>query len=849
MKFIATIKNLWSKWQIRFLLFAGTFAISGIVAVLTAAYLFLAPLTPHPRVMQEVSLQIPLKILTIDGKLIGEFGEQRRKIVTYEQLPEHLIHAIISAEDSDFFAHGGIDIVALVRATYKLIINRGKRSQGGGTITMQVARNYLLSRDKTFFRKFREILLALRLERFYQKKHIFEFYINYNFLGNRAYGVSAASEIYFSKNIGQLNLQESALLAGLAVAPSRLNPVIYPVAAKIRRDYVLRRMRAEGYLDEPTMITALKTPIQVIDNLSNYEVLANHAAEFARLEVLNKWGKAMYRDGYLVYTTIDSIMQNKSVEALKSALHAYDKRHGWRQPVNRIDVFSALVEAELNNDNFDAFEHFNKFDDSGYWITPPRRGERVLDAVNEYPNILDYEPGIVLAIQGKAARVLVRRGDLLTVLLEDDMKWAKTKLRGESFGPPPQLMLDLLRRGDVVWLDMDHPNPKLIQIPEIEGAHVLLDSHSGEIRAMVGGYSYNKSKFNRVTQAEVQLGSCIKPFIYSIALNDGLQLSSIFDDAPIVVEDEQLEEQWRPSNSEGNWLGPTRLREALVHSKNLVSIRLGRSLGIGHVRNDLSKIYGFAKDQMATDLSLTLGNVNLSPMQIAKGYSVLSNSGYRIEPNLVARIEDRDGNVVWRNQKFVTPTYDAFEINNYRPEGADAQSDLAGNPIVQRGNNELAKQVLDPRIAFLVSDVLREVITRGTARSASFLKRDDFAGKTGTTNGASSTWFCGYNGKYVSISWIGFDDGRALGNAESGAKTALPVWIDVAKDDTIPKVPFSRPTNIVIARIDERTGKLTQNASYGSIFELFLAESDVFSEQWQQGQAVDTFALSPEDIF
>jgi penicillin-binding protein 1A len=743
---------------------------------------------PDEERIKSIELQIPLKIYSSDKKLIGEFGEKRRTALKFEEIPEHYVNAVLAAEDDDFFSHSGVSYTGLIRSVYRLILS-GRIQGGGSTITMQVAGNYLTSRDVSLFRKVKDIFLAYRLEETYTKEEIFEFYVNRIFFGNRAYGIAAASEVYYGMPLEQLNLAQWAMIAALPKAPSSINPLVNPARAEIRRNWILNRMLDLGYIHPEQFKLAKNAPLT-----ANYfglvsEVKAPYVAEEIRRYMIQEYGLRAYSEGLEVYTTINSKFQNSATNAVEKGLESYDRRHGFRKPENIANLFPVnffdlskeeqLLDIEdiLISDSIDSNEE-NEL-------------SLVFQTLEAYAQNQDRFLAVVINAEG-LLRCLTKDGKILDVLWSDKLSWARPYINENRRGTKPRGFADILTEGDIIWLSKDSVTKSisLTQIPEAQSALISLDPHNGSILALVGGYDFFLSKFNRVEQASPLLGSNFKPFLYAAAFSEGFTPASLINDAPIIFEDDALEEKWKPRNASGKFYGPTRLREGLLQSRNLVSVRLLREIGVEKVRKYAER-FGFDKQRLPSDLSLSLGTASHNPMTNAAAYAVFANGGKRIKPYMIERIIGRSGEVLYKNKK------------------------------------EEPKQVIDSRVAFLINDILKEAATRGTARKISELNRKDFAGKTGTTNNAESTWFTGYNEGIVSSVWMGFDQPKSLGDREFGSSTALPIWMNYKKDiiDSIPVTNSLPPKGLSIVKIDKKSGKIANDQSKNPIFEYFLEEN------------------------
>ncbi len=769
----------------------------GVVGA-AAVWWFVVPDLPPTETLREVRYQVPLRIYAADGSLIGEFGEKRREPLRYEAFPPLMVQAILAAEDDRFFEHPGVDYQGILRAVKTLLLT-GSKAQGGSTITMQVARNFFLSREKTFLRKFNEILLAFKIEQELTKEEILSLYLNKIYLGNRAYGFEAAAQVYYGKSLQELDVPQLAMLAGLPKAPSRYNPVVNPKRALERRNYVLRRMRQLGFIDAATYHAALQAPVTARRHAPQFSVNAAYAAEEVRREMVERYGETAYTAGYRVYTTIEPRLQRRANEAVQRGLIDYEFRYGYRGPEAQRDPLEWS-----EPDQWDAL--LKKLP-----RTPGLEAAVVLDA--------DHDGAWVYAADGAIRRLCLK-----------DMSWARTVDERGRKGGKPKAADRLLAAGDVVRIQRHKRRWRLAQAPRVQGALVSLRPADGAILAVVGGYDFRASHFNRATQGKRQPGSNFKPFIYSAALEKGFTAASLINDAPVVFDDPGLEDTWRPENYSGRFFGPTRLRVALMKSRNLVSIRLLRAIGIRYAIDYVQR-FGFDPKDLPRDLSLALGSATLTPLSIARGYSVFANGGYLIEPYLITRIEDVDGQVIWEAEPAVVcPECLAPETG--RSEVPDTQAvslEAEVRPLGEEGlasPARLAPQVLDPRNVYIMTSILQDVIQHGTGRRARALKRHDLAGKTGTTNDQRDAWFSGFSPMVAATVWVGYDKPYPLGEQESGARAALPIWIDYMAEALkgVPEQPLKRPPGLVTVRIDPRSG-LRAGADFpGAIYETFRVE-------------------------
>ena len=765
------------------------FLLACLLAGISSLNIYISEKLPEAQEIREIELQVPLKIFTVDNKLIGEFGEKRRSALKFDDIPPYFVKAVLAAEDDDFFNHSGVSYSGLIRSVLRLLIS-GEVQGGGSTITMQVAGNYLTGRDINLFRKIKDIFLAYRLERIYSKEEIFEFYVNRIFLGNRAYGIASASEVYYGLSIKDLNLAQWAMIAGLPKAPSSMNPLANPRRALVRRNWILTRMLDLDSIHKEQFDLAIKAPISATYHGLVSEVNAPYLAETIRRFMISEYGLDAYKEGLEVYTTIDSELQNQAVAALKKGLETYDKRHGFRLPENYAQVFPENFFVE------DLEYRLNLIAESKslpLGISEVPEEEPLEDIYSLLVNITTTDnkfPALVLSVQNDFVALSGDR-TVHKIAWSSELSWARPYINEDQRGPKPKSYSDLLKEGDLVWLEKDKikSNISLTQIPRVQGSIVSMDPKSGGVKALVGGYDFFLSKYNRATQSSPLLGSNYKPFLYASALDAGLTASTLINDAPIVFEDKALEDKWRPRNASGRFYGPTRLREALLQSINLVSIRLLREVGIERVRK-YSENFGFKLDELNSDLSLALGTASLSPIKNASAYSVFANGGKAVEPYFINKIVDRTGEVIFQKEESET------------------------------------KQVIDARIAFIIQDILQEAAKRGTAKKISEFGRGDLAGKTGTTNEAESTWFTGFNEFLVTTVWVGFDQPQSLGNREFGSSTALPIWLDFMRPniDFLPRNKNLPPNGIVSIKVDKKTGLKLESDSGNSIFEYYLEE-------------------------
>ena len=765
-------------------------------------------------------LEIPMRIYSAEGLLIGEFGEYRRTRVHYDEIPRRYIEALLAAEDANFYEHPGVDVRGLMRATVQLL-DTGQIQSGGSTITMQVARNYLLTRDRTFARKIREILLSLRMEQLLTKQEIMELYVNKIYLGHRAYGIVAASEVYYGKPLHELTLPQIAMIAGLPKAPSAYNPITNPRRALIRRNWILSRMYGLGKIDDASFEMGLRAPVTASLHPPHREVFAPYVAESARIFTLGAFGDQAYTRGLNVYTSIKAKHQEAANQAINQGLLDYDQRRGWRG-VERQNIPLVIEEERVETDALAELEATQSggIEQVQQALVDPR-AERLqvewgedfsnwLRELDSTPVVGGLQPAIVMDSWPEGLRVL-RRGGEVVELPAEAFAWA-----GRYHSPfwkdrNPLPGQRLASKGDLIRL---RPNNSvdlpwvLAQLPKLEAALVAKETDTGQVTAMVGGFDFNQSRFNRAQQAARQAGSVFKPFVYLAALERGYTPATIINDAPVVFEDEALEDVWRPQNSSGTFYGPTRLREGLYRSRNLISIRVLNYVGISRAINYISH-FGLAPSDMPRDLSLSLGSANITPFDINQAYAILANGGYRIEGHLVTRIEDNEGEVL----------YEAVHPRVCR--NCDEQQEslrLSGVDF------PIAKRDVDPRAVYSMHSILRDVIDEGTGRRALVLDRQDIRGKTGTTNQLHDVWFAGFNRDLVATVWAGFDQPGTTG--EYGANLALPMWINFMRValEGQPERVMERPEGLVTVRIDPETGLRAPPSQDNAIFELFYRE-------------------------
>ncbi|MDO8860975.1 penicillin-binding protein 1A [Haliea sp. E1-2-M8] len=783
---------------LRFLLRCSLLGILAASWLLAGVYLYLNPGLPDVATLRDVKLQTPMQVFTREGDLIGQFGEQKRNPLHFDEIPEQFIQALLAAEDDRFFRHRGVDFAGLMRAVSELALT-GEKGSGGSTLTMQVARNYFLSLERTFMRKFNEILLAVQIERTLEKEEIFELYFNRVFLGHRSYGFEAAAQVYYGTTIRELSLAQHAMLAGIPKAPSRNNPISGPEASLERRNWILGRMLGLGYIDREAWSEAVAEPVSATHHGAKLSFAAHYAAEMARQEMLDRFGMAAYTDGYNVYTSISSELQQLAQDTVVHGLITYDKRHGYRGAERQLPPPAEGSAAEA----------------MALWKV----------ALAETPIEAGLTPVIVTELGDQQASILFRDGSSDILLWENGLRQASPYLSENSVGRAPQSVKDVVSVGDLIRVQpREDGGWQLAQVPAAQAALVSLNPDNGAIVSIVGGMGFENSKFNRATQARRQPGSNFKPFVYSAALDAGFTAASIINDAPVVLQDASLEDIWRPENDGGRFYGPTRLRWALTQSRNLVSIRLLQQIGVPKLLNHVQQL-GIDTSEFPRDLSIALGTHEMTPLELASAYSVLANGGYAVTPWLVEQVEDVDGNTIYqampatvcRNcEDAVSPAQDERELR--------MEEILAGVPDSTQPPQ--AERVMEERINFILNSILQDVIKRGTGRRALALGRNDLAGKTGTTNGPMDAWFSGYNRDVVTTAWVGFDNYTPLGRREFGGTAALPIWIDymrIALRDS-PDAERPLPPGVVHVRIDPDTGLLARPGQENAIFEYFREE-------------------------
>ena len=870
------------------------------VAAMVGIYFYIKPDLPSVTVLKDVRLQTPMQIYTKDGKLISQYGVKRRIPVKLEDVPQELIDAIIATEDSRFYEHHGIDPIGIMRAAVSLVLT-GEKRQGASTLTMQLARGFFLSREKTYIRKVKEIFIALHMEQELTKEEILELYLNKIELGHRAFGFGAASQVYYGKPLNELNLAQIATIAGLPKAPSLLNPISGPERSVERRRVVLLRMLDEQYITKAQFDEAAGAPVTARKHGAEIEVDAPYLADTIYNEMVEIYGKEEAETGgYQVYATASSQLQLAAQEAVVRNLHDYDERHGYKGPLG----YLWNIPAPQSKDevlptlslSIDVSERIEKTD----WSR-----EALLEVLEEVPHIKPLKPAVVMAVSERAIDVLAVDGEEYTITW-DGLDWARKYITDFRQGDDPDVATDVTQEGAVIYIREQDGQWRISQIPEVSGAFIALNPQNGAVEAVVGGYSFYQSQFNRATQAKRQVGSNIKPFVYSAAIDSGYTLASIINDAPINQWDATTGVAWRPQNSPAEYDGPIRMRKALGKSKNVVSVRLLRGVGLRETVEYLTR-FGFDRDDIPLDETVSLGSSSHTPLEVVRGMSVIANGGYLVNPHFISKILNESGEELWKanpvwacnrcdnaSEQGVPPEDDEIDIEALL--AAELNRDAQLGAVDEADNTEervTAPQVITSQNAFLVGEMMRTAVRAngnwskktywlGTGwRARNILGRTDIAGKTGTTNDSRDTWFSGFHKDLVATAWVGFDNmnrqlGRAtrnqnlinknpekfnwIGNAligtEDGAKAAGPAWIRFmqrALEDK-PHTPIPVPENIVRVRIDRTSGKLTRRTDHTTLFEYFLQGTEP-TTYVRDDEVVDpatqdtTTTPEPEEIF
>lgn len=839
------------KWFKRLTIALFSLALLGVGAI-AGAYFYVLPDLPDVNTLKTVKLQTPLRIYSSDGKLISQFGEKRRIPVAFQDVPPMLINAVLDTEDARFFEHHGIDPIGITRAAI-ILLTTGKKSQGASTITQQVARGFFLSREKTYIRKTKEIFLAIKIEKALSKEEILELYLNRSFLGNRAYGVGAAAQVYYGKELDDLTLPEMAMIAGLPQAPSAANPIRNPERATNRRNWVLGRMLEKKNITQAQHSEATQAPVSAKYHGAEITLYAPYISEMARDYLVEKLGEEeAYTGGYNIYTSIDSKLQLDAQQALRDNVYAYDERHGYRGPTKTL------------------------------WTDTPLETPALLSKLKKTRAFQGLVPAAVISIDEQNATLLTSAGETLQVDWSG-LKWARKFITNKRQGKAPKSAADILAVGEQVWLRYNGDFWQLSQVPVVSSAIVSLDPKNGSIQALVGGFSFHTSQYNRVIQAKRQLGSNIKPFIYTAAIEKGYTLSTLINNAPINNADTRQGTAWRPKNSPDRYTGPTRLRVGLAQSVNVMSVRTMRYTGLDMAIDTLVK-FGFDREDIPRNESIALGSNSVTPLQVVTAFSAFANGGYKVEPYFIESIDDSYGNVIETSNPTLACTPMPSVVSSDDPFAAMAEefkrAEQQTDPLACGGPDaRYAEQIISEQTAFLITEALKSVIwgggnwSKGTGwngtawRASRVVNRRDIAGKTGTTNESRDTWFSGFNPKLATTVWVGFDDhGKELGRtswnangakdqisaAEAGAKTAGPGWNEFMKNALggTPELPTIPPEGIVSARIDLATGKLSRKTDYTSSFEYFISGTEPTEFATEAEESNDLFIDdSAEDLF
>ena len=806
---------------IKFLFWSSISCCLLAIFLVLGAYFTLRPSLPEISLVDEAQLQMPLKILTEDGVLIGEFGEIKRRSLDFADIPPNIKNAFLAAEDDQFFNHQGISYKGLLRSVIRCLSPNGCYG-GGGTISMQVVRGYLLTREVTISRKVKEIFLALQLEGEISKEEIFELYINRNFFGNRSYGIEAASNTYFNKSTFELSLSEAATIAAMAQSPSKINAIKAPKRTEQRRNWILSRMLKLRMISKNDYDNAFKTPLAVVKNIDLYQVDGRYLAEKARQDIISRYGLEAYKNGWSVYTTLDSKLQASANKNSFDELLVYDKRHGWDEAENFAYLFNDdeilfLTDLDINFLEEDIYV-------SDFYDDNKSLSNQISIIFENFPYYKTHTKGLVISFKDEKLHFIDENLEIHSIIWSDEYRWARKKTSNNQIGPKPQFFSDFLNFGDFIYLRKEDEFFTLDQIPTAETSLISIHPMSGAVKAYVGGTNFSKSNFDRVALSYPQSGSSFKPFIYAAALANEYNLFSLVNDAPIAFEDKNLESVWRPENYTGKFYGPTSVRDALIKSLNIVSIKLLREVGIDKAQNYIQN-FGYKKSRLPADLSLALGSGNFSPIEMVRAFSVIANGGYLTDPYYISKIEDRNGNIIYSHGDFLNlvdikeitafPWLDTLEMNIKRPY-------FLIEPLFKED------KVIDERIAFLTNDVLKEFMTKGTAgRKAAILNRKDIGGKTGTTNDAVSTWFSGFHEDLATTVWVGTDDFSSLGENEYGSTIALPIWINYMRDalENLEVKERNIPEGVSFVKVNKKTGEIDISLDAQTYFELILDEN------------------------
>ncbi len=772
------------------ILIQATFILLGLIFLIFSRDL------PSIQSITEIKLTDPMRIYTKDEKLIGIFGAEKRQIISYEDIPNTMKNAIISAEDSDFFSHSGVKISSLMRAMYGQLI--GKSLGGGGTISMQVVRNYVLSFERTAERKIREIILAFKLEDNFSKEKIFELYFNKAYLGNQNYGFAAAYEYYFGGDFRNATNSEAALLAAILQRPSKINPIRNPQASELRRNRILNLMYVNGYISEQELKIAKNETVLARSYGPQIDIDAKYVSESIREELIQKFGISAYEDGLKVYTTIDSNKQKNAIKSLRDNLYEYQRRAGWKNEVVIKDLSFNILKMTFLQDQLFVLPKNIDFEE-----TKSKTLDKIELILSEMTRFDNSKNGIVFNIEDKIIHVLNENLNAVEIVFNP-----KDFVSNEftSFN-------DFLEEGSLIKYKLEEEGHSIVQIPEAEAAFVAMNAQSGEIEAYIGGFDFRRSKFDRAKKSNLMVGSSIKPFIYACAFENGVNPSSIFLDGPVTLQDDLLEEAWRPKNNSGEFLGPVRLRESLVDSLNLVSIKLVKHIGLEKILECLKK-YNFSETALPDNLSVALGTGTTSPLDFVENYSIFTNQGKIVKSHIIDRVEDINGQII------------------YDPNGK--YSGLKPSETLE---------VLDDRVAFIIADILKDTLYRTSIAKSFDLPIKNLGGKSGTTNNSTSTWYSGFAGDLIIAVWVGKDNFSSLGDNEYGGTIALPIWLDFIEysKDLIKDDLMELPEGVTIARINKSTGNISDTFE-DSVFEFFLEENlDQLIEEKSEDSLINVF--------
>ncbi|MFK8012307.1 MAG: penicillin-binding protein 1A, partial [Marinicellaceae bacterium] len=799
------------------------------IATLFVTYKVMEKDLPSVESIREYKLQVPLRVYSKDNKLIREFGTIRRSPAALEDVPKHLINAYIAGEDANFYSHYGVDPKGIFRAVWE-IITTGQKKTGGSTITMQLTRNVFLNLKQTYTRKLKEIFLAIKLEQTISKDEILELYLNKNFLGWHSYGIVAAADRYYGKTLDELTLAECAMLAAPPKAPSTINPITRPERAVQRRNYILRRMLELDFINQEEHDQAVAEEDKAVLHEAAIEVNAPWIAEMVRSSMIEKYGDNAYTDGYIVHTTIDSKFQQAAEIAVQNGLQAYDKIHGYRGPIKHFNILSENPDYVPDSDLQEEF------------LVTEEAIDEALSKIKKTPVTAGLQAALVTYVEDESSIVRLIDGQDIVIDYETST-WAGAFIDNEHKKAKPKTMHEIVKIGDVIMVKRDELGQFILaQIPRVQGSLVSINPNNGGINSLIGGFAFNLNKFNRVIQAKRQPGSGFKPILYSAALEAGLTASTLINDAPIVFDDDKLEKAWRPQNYSEKFFGPTRLREGIVGSKNLVSIRVLDQIGIDAGRNHMID-FGFEAEDIPRNLSIALGSPNVTPLAMARAYAVFANGGYLVDPYLIESITNQDGEIIFQKPEVVLcddcdgkiaqqEKMDRLAENNNSDENMQViVSDQAHEEKNHTSeNNETLETIYPPRIIsaanqFIMESFLQDVITRGTGRKALVLERRDIAGKTGTTNEQRDAWFNGFQKDNVTNAWVGFDTPQAMGKGATGGAAALPIWIDFMRValEEIPEYTRPIPPGVIKSKVDLKSGKLALSDNKNTKMEYFIA--------------------------